>query len=546
MSQANQLSESVETDSLSLVPRKLYLDRYRQTETATGERSPEMRHEIDRTIELGALVVNFTGHGNEFQWMQERVLDDFGILEWTNGPVYPFFVTATCEFGRHDDPAFQSAGEIMVLAKESGAIGMVSTARPVSSATNFTLNRAFYDALTVKENGGYRALGEVFRQTKNASASGVSNRNFSLLADPSLALSFARDSVVLTSIITSESTDTLRAEATVTLSGRITDAIGSTISDFDGVVEVSVFDKPVTRVTRGNENAPYSFTEWDSPVFRGSASVTSGWFSLTFVVPRNINLAMGNGRVNLYAVNHAHTRDAAGDYRKLVVGGQASVISGDITGPLISVFMGDSTFLEGSVVAPDVDLVAYFSDPSGISVSGADPDFDLVAVLDGQDTVVLNNYYETFVDDFTGGMARFPLYDLAEGPHELVIKAYDTHNNPGMASLKFQVGEGGLQVNTFGNYPNPMTDRSTVYFTHNRPGESLQADWELYGSTGTMIDKRSLEVSESGFRVDLLDFEGYASAGYKIAPGLYVMRLLVRSLRDGTVAESRSKLIVLK
>jgi hypothetical protein len=546
MSQANQLSEGVETDSMSLVPRKLYLDRYRQTRSGTGERSTEMRHEIDRTAELGALVVNFTGHGNEFQWMQERVLDDFGILEWTNGPVYPFFVTATCEFGRHDDPAFQSAGEIMVLARESGAIGMVSTARPVSSATNFTLNKAFYDALTAKEDGRFRALGDIFRQTKNASASGVSNRNFSLLADPSLVLSFARDSVVITSVTSSESTDTLRAEATVTLSGRIADAGGSTINDFDGVMEVSVFDKPVTRVTRGNENAPYTFSEWDSPVFRGSATVSSGWFSVSFVVPRSINLATGNGRVNFYAVTSDRTGDAAGDYRKLVIGGQASAISGDITGPVISVFMGDSTFLEGSVVAPDVDLVAYFSDASGISVTGADPDFSLVAILDGTDTVALNNYYEAFVDDFTGGVVRFPLYDLSEGPHELVIKAYDTHNNPGMASLAFRVGEGGLQVNTFGNYPNPMTDRSTIYFTHNRPGESLQADWELYGSTGTIIDKRSLEVSESGFRVDLLEFYGEASAGYKIGPGLYIMRLLVRSLRDGSAAESRSKLIVLK
>jgi hypothetical protein len=200
----------------------------------------------------------------------------------------------------------------------------------------------------------------------------------------------------------------------------------------------------------------------------------------------------------------------------------------------------------GSVVAPDVALVAYFSDASGISVTGADPDFSLVAILDGTDTVALNNYYEAFVDDFTGGVVRFPLYDLSEGPHELVIKAYDTHNNPGMASLAFRVGEEGLQVNTFGNYPNPMTDRSTIYFTHNRPGESLQADWELYGNTGTIIDKRSLEISESGFRVDLLEFYGEASAGYKIGPGLYIMRLLVRSLRDGSAAESRSKLIVLK
>ena len=41
-------------------------------------------------------------------------------------------------------------------------------------------------------------LGEVFRRTKNQSLNGSVNRNFSLLADPSMTLAYAKDEIVLT------------------------------------------------------------------------------------------------------------------------------------------------------------------------------------------------------------------------------------------------------------------------------------------------------------------------------------------------------------
>ena len=70
-------------------------------------------------------------------------------------------------------------------------------------------------------------LGDIFRKTKNNSTSGVSNRNFSLLADPSMRLAMPVGSVVVTSIKTSTGSDTLKALSTVMLKGEIQNEDGN-------------------------------------------------------------------------------------------------------------------------------------------------------------------------------------------------------------------------------------------------------------------------------------------------------------------------------
>lgn len=48
--------------------------------------------------------MNWTGHGNEQNWAQERVLGVDDINSWTNIDKLPLFVTATCSFSRFDNP----------------------------------------------------------------------------------------------------------------------------------------------------------------------------------------------------------------------------------------------------------------------------------------------------------------------------------------------------------------------------------------------------------------------------------------------------------
>lgn len=222
-SQANVMAEAVESLHPAFDTKKIFLGKYEKTARSNGAESiPEARKDVLSRFDRGSLIINFTGHGNEQQWTDEKIFSDLEIEELDNN-LYPFLVTATCEFGRHDNPTVVSSAELAVLHANGGAIGLVTTSRPVNASTNFFLNQEFYEALFQKTNSQYMTLGEVFRITKNNSMTGVANRNFSLLADPSMLLAMPAKSVVVTEFETSTGSDTIKAFSTVSLKGEVQD-----------------------------------------------------------------------------------------------------------------------------------------------------------------------------------------------------------------------------------------------------------------------------------------------------------------------------------
>src|SRR5690606_15051161 len=89
--------------------------------------------------------VNYSGHGGEIQLGGEKYVDIPQINSWKGGAKLPLFITATCEFTRFDDPARQSAGELVMLNPIGGGIGLLTTVRLVYSYPNRLLNNSFYD-----------------------------------------------------------------------------------------------------------------------------------------------------------------------------------------------------------------------------------------------------------------------------------------------------------------------------------------------------------------------------------------------------------------
>ena len=65
--------------------------------------SEEARNKLNNAIENGSLILNYIGHGNEFLWTEEKILDENSIYSWENRVKLPLIITATCEFGKFDD-----------------------------------------------------------------------------------------------------------------------------------------------------------------------------------------------------------------------------------------------------------------------------------------------------------------------------------------------------------------------------------------------------------------------------------------------------------
>src|SRR5690606_35756156 len=160
---ANYLSEN----HPELELEKLYLDDFEQVNTASIQKSPLAKEKFETLLDSSLLMVNYIGHGSETTLMAEELFTVSDLNNWRENAKLPVFITATCEFGRHDSPFIRSGAEELLIAEKKGAIALLTTGRPVFSNINFSLNQAFIKSLLEKEDGHYLSLGEIFKRTKN-------------------------------------------------------------------------------------------------------------------------------------------------------------------------------------------------------------------------------------------------------------------------------------------------------------------------------------------------------------------------------------------
>ena len=544
-SDADKLAKDIEANQPQFNAQKIYIDAFKQISKPSGQESPDARKALLKSLKKGALIVNFTGHGSERVWLQEQILDEALINEWNNKLVFPLLVTATCEFGRHDDPSQISSSELTLAKKDGGAIGLVTATRPVNASTNAFLNKAFYEALFTKANGKYRDLGAVFKDTKNKSVNGISNRNFSLLGDPSMRLAIPNDEIIATKITTANNSDTLKALSRIFIEGEIRSE-GVKNDLFNGIVTVTLKDKEFEFKTLGDENPVFTYKNRSNTLFRGEATISNGSFQIEFILPKNIAYQVGYGKLSMYARNETNSKDAIGGTTSFKIG--ESEVNGetDNSSPSIKLYMGDTTFINGGITSSNTLLVAQLQDVSGINIANYGIGNNLLAILDDDQVFEVGDYYLSDVDDFTRGTILFPLENLTPGKHTIELKAWDVYNNPASAKINFVVTNGEqLVIQQLNNYPNPFSDYTTIQFEHNRAGDDLEVYATIVDLSGQPVCALNFEVKSSQYVVTLPEWNGTNRAGTKLSNGIYLLRIAVRSLLDGSKNEQISKLIIL-
>jgi hypothetical protein len=516
--------------------RKLYLDSFDQIINPSNEESPKLTNSILKSINDGALLVNYIGHGNETQWMDERVFTPSEINELRNYQKLPIFVTATCQFGKYD--GILTSGAERLLNGDQGAIALLSTSRLVFASTNFILNQAFHASFVAAEYDKSIRLGDIIRETKNNSLQGAINRNFTLLGDPMLRPAFPKYDVVLDQFQGPDS-ETVSALQRITLTGTIQDN-DQVISGFNGKINVVIYDVPVEKVTKGQESTSLSYYEQDNALFRGEASVVNGVFSAELIVPKNISYSNGQGRISLYAWDSNTGDDAAGQSSNILIGGTNKEANPDNSSPMLNVYINEPSFRNGSRVGPGAVLIARFVDESGMNISNSGFDRGITMELNDQ-FFELNEYYTADSDDFTKGTVVYPLSDLAPGLYTAIIKGTDVYNNPIQKSVEFVVANQPiLQTFNFNTYPNPARSYTNFRFDHDREGESLQLEVIIYSVNGdqAVVESRQVEFSDRSVELEV-DFSNRLPND-----GLYVYKLSIRSLADGALAELTGRLVI--
>lgn len=551
-SHAEKMAFRLDTAYGELNIDKIYLDAYPQLSTSGGQRAPLVNDAINSRMSKGALIMNYTGHGGEAGWAHERILSITDVNNWSNFDKLPIFITATCEFSRYDDPTRISAGELVLLNPQGGAVALFTTARATYGSPNFELNNAMYDFMFEKVDGEYPRFGDLIRNAKNKSGSISDNdRKFILLGDPAMQLAYPKHTAITLKIndisVTSQG-DTLKALQKVSVEGELIDENGNQLSNYNGILRPTIFDKPtrIQTLVTDPDSKPFTFELLQAKLFNGKANITNGKFKFNFIVPKDIAYKYGFGKISYYASN-ADT-DASGYYKKVVIGGYDNNAIPDNTGPEIELYMNDESFAFGGITDENPVLLAYVSDSSGINTVGTGIGHDIVTTLDGDNnkSVIINDFYESDVDSYTSGVIRYPYSSLSDGSHSLKLKVWDVHNNSSEAFTEFVVAESAeLAIEHVLNYPNPFTTSTAFYFDHNQPNAMLEVQVQIFTVSGRLIKTIDEFVMTNGFRSDPIYWDGLDDYGDKIGRGVYIYKMRVRS-SDGSFAEKLEKLVILR
>ena len=550
-SRQNTLADEIETQKPFLNVSKIFLDSYTQEASAGGERYPKAKSEFYNEFEKGALVFNYLGHGGEDGLSSERIWDKADSQSLNNQFKYPLFITITCEFSRFDNPNRPTAGEYIYWNPKGGAISLVSTIRSIGQFSAENFNDTFAENLLSFNSNQYVSIAEALRISKNENPNSATNVVL-YIGDPAIFLAIPKPKIVITKINDVSVNSTIpdfKSLAKMKISGEVTNENNIPISDYNGILSTILFDKKIIKNTLNNDgySPPINFTTLGEGIFRGNATVTNGKFEFSFIVPKDIRIPLDNGRISFYAQKKGSKEDITGFDSSIKIGGVNENAIADNNSPKVKLYMNDETFVSGGITNESPIFIAYMEDESGINTAGG-IGHDIVAVLDGNESnpFILNDYYQTNLDDYTKGNLHFPLRNLKAGIHTLTFTVWDVYNNATTTEMQFVVvGNESITLTNVLNYPNPCVNHTEFWFTHNKPNEPLEVQVQVLTITGKVVWTKNQSITTSGFLSRDISWDTRDDFGNKIGKGVYIYRLIVKATLSNKKAEKIEKLVIL-
>ena len=558
----NELADAIQQNKPFFNVNKIYTDSYIQETSSGGARYPQARKDIINAFEYGSLMFNYLGHGGEGGLAHERIFELVDGQNLSNRYKYPLFITVTCTFTKFDNPLHPTAGEYVYWNSKGGAVNMITTTRVIGISTAENFNIRLGEVLFSYgnyENEPYPTIGEALRRAKNDYSSTIEGtRMVACIGDPALQLAIPKPKAVLTHINDipfAEFTGSLEALSYVKLKGTIQTETGQLLSNYNGELAVQIFDKKISRTTLGNDGYTQSgelltmdFDVLGETIFRGNASVSNGRFEFGFVVPRDIRIPIDYGRISFYAKRLSPAlEDQTGYSDEIKVGGLNENAPVDNTPPTVKLYMNDTNFISGGITNDSPIFLAFLEDENGLNTAGG-IGHDMIAILDGDETnpFVLNDYYQTELDDYKNGKISYPFRDLEPGLHTITFKAWDVYNNMVTAEIQFVVvGEDKIKLENVLNYPNPFVSYTEFWFSHNRPFEPLEVQVQVMTVTGKVVRSINRTILTEGFLSREITWDGKDDFGDKIGKGVYIYKLTVKSTFSGKKSEKFEKLVIL-
>ncbi|MEQ3655033.1 MAG: type IX secretion system sortase PorU [Dokdonia sp.] len=555
----DKLGDLIQDDKPFVNVIKIHSDAFEQQSSAGGDRYPQVNDAIANAIEVGSLVVTYLGHGGEDLLASEAIITQEEVKKLDNGERLPLVITVTCEFTKFDNPLRETGGEQFIWNPDGGAIGMITTTREISVSLGVDFNDVVAAEVFSFGTNTISSVAENLRVSKNSLGGRELRRVIFFLGDPAMKLAFPDRDIRLTrvnDVAVGNTLPTLQALDRVKLEGAVTSPSGQVLSSYNGKVSITLYDKKIDRQTLGNDDTRddqtgelliMNFKTLGNILYRGQASVTNGVFEVEFIMPRDTSIPIGQGRLSFYAQRENIPEDQTGVNTDVIVGGLNENAPVDNLGPKIRLFMNDESFVNGGITNDAPFILAKLEDENGINTASG-IGHDIVAIIDGDETnpIVMNDFYETEVDNFMKGTAKRKIRDLEKGPHTLTFKAWDVYNNSSTAELQFVVaGDDELKLDNVLNYPNPFVSYTEFWFNHNRPFEPLEVQVQIFTVSGKVVRTLNQIVTNDGFLSRDIVWDGRDDFGQTIGKGVYVYKLSVKSTLTNKQVEKFEKLVIL-
>jgi hypothetical protein len=498
--------------------KKLYLDSYPVVSTPNGNRAPLAHQALMDYFEKGVHVLSYMGHGGIKNLSGEWVLALSDILSLSNYDRLPLIHTATCEFSKFDKPDVVSGGELLLLNPNGGAIALLTTTRPTQAITNQPMSKSVSRHLYEKQDGQSLRFGDFYRIVKSdPEFYKKGNIVYVLMGDPALRMSYPTHTV---------KTEQASGSELITVKGCILNPEGGFDSQFNGVLDVRLYDQKSQFTTLGQFADPISYSYYNDVLFEGRASVTGGRFELVVPLPASVSQGEGMPRLSYYAYDSIRKVDANGIYEDF----QLNVPSGvtDNQGPEIHLYWNTPEFESGDVVSPSGTLYADFYDEHGIYHYNVSIGRDIVmkSNVSGFENKIVNDRYEPALNDYRRGRVSIPLGELGDGKYEFSLKAWDTWNNPTEVEIVMVVERNTLlaQVQSF---PNPFDGEVFFSFIDGEMTEDLDVQLEIFDMMGRRVAMMEEHTASVAGEVPVIRWDGRGDGGYVLRPGVYTYRLNV-------------------
>ena len=388
-------------------------------------------------VARGPFLLNYTGHSGHFEIGSILTVSHISRMTFTSMPI---LYLSSCET-TPIDASFRGIGTQFLL-HPTGPVAVIGSGRSVYLSNNHAINEEFTRQLVSPD--GPERLGDVWRSAVNntakyGSVQRINNYCYNFLSDPALPVRRPDRKVVADfESETDGSPINAAALSPLNLNGRITLDDGSTDTDFNGSLLLSLYDAP--RITqryvhsKGDSDTIMQLDE--SLLLQTSVEVRNGKWNATVTPP--LSSHRGRNRMTMLAYS-ADGHIACGMDSTLTVSNPGSEILLDTTAPLIDCYLNSPEVPDGAEIGPEPVLYATIrDDESGIANGSANIGDMPSAVLDSSTRLPNIGAALSFNTDGSAEL-RYPVGKLGDGRHTLTLSARDVAGNTARKTLTFTI-----------------------------------------------------------------------------------------------------------